>query len=380
MKAYLRAAYATPFGRLDGSDPIALMGSAAQRVLDDTGLERAQIDGVICGYATTLPHLMLATRFCESFGLSPSYAHGMQMGGGTGAGMIHLARILVASGTCRNVLVVAGENRLTGQSRDASIQALAQVGHPQGEVQTGATVPAYYALAAARYLYDSGATEPDLAALAVLMRRHAIPTFGAHLTTPITEEDVLASRPIAEPLKLMDCCPISDGGAAVVVSGDCGSGPAVAITGAGQAHTHQHITEARDDLALGARRSVAVAYAEAGIKPADVGYLGIYDSFSVTLAMLLETTGIAAKGQAGKDARAGRFDAGGDLPLNTHGGLLSYGHCGVAGAMAHVAETLAQLRGTAGERQITNNPTHALIHGDGGVLSSHVSMILERIA
>ncbi len=377
--AYIRAAHATPFGRLEGSSPLSLMGEAAARVLDDAGLERGDVDGLICGYATTLPHLMLATLFAEEFGLKPIYAHGMQMGGGTGAGMLHLARVLVSAGVCRNVLVAAGENRLTGQSRDASIQTLAQVGHPQCEVPTGATIPAYYALAAARYLHETGATEAELAELAVLMRANAAATPGAHLTAPLTVAEVLASRPIADPLKLLDCCPISDGGAAILVSADPGDGPRIAISGAGQAHTHQHISEAPDDLALGARQASARAFGEAGIGPGDLGYLAIYDSFTVTLAILLEATGICAPGQAGRDAAAGRFAADG-LPLNTHGGLLSYGHCGVAGAMAHMAEAFAQLSGTAGARQIPGAPVHALIHGDGGVLSSHVSLVLERQA
>lgn len=377
---WLRAAHATPFGRLEGSDPLSLMSEAATRVLAESGLERHDIDGLICGYATTLPHLMLATLFAETFGLSPRYAHGMQMGGATGAGMIHLARILVASGTCRNVLVVGGENRLTGQSRDTSVQTLAQVGHARGEVPAGATIPAYYALAAARYLHDTGATQEDLAALAVLMRANAARTPGAQLTAPLSVADVMASRPISEPLKLLDCCPISDGGAAVLVSAERGEGPAVRIAGAGQAHTHQHISEAPDDLALGARQSVARAYGEAGIGPDDVGYLAIYDSFTVTLAMLLEAVGLSAPGRAGRDGAAGRFDAGGALPLNTHGGLLSYGHCGVAGAMAHVAEALAQMTGRAGARQIAGQPAHGLVHGDGGVLSSHVSLVLERVS
>ncbi|MWB78753.1 thiolase family protein [Pseudooceanicola sp. 216_PA32_1] len=377
---WLRAAHATPFGRLEGSDPLSLMSEAATRVLAESGLERHDIDGLICGYATTLPHLMLATLFAETFGLSPRYAHGMQMGGATGAGMIHLARILVASGTCRNVLVVGGENRLTGQSRDTSVQTLAQVGHARGEVPAGATIPAYYALAAARYLHDTGATQEDLAALAVLMRANAARTPGAQLTAPLSVADVMASRPISEPLKLLDCCPISDGGAAVLVSAERGEGPAVRIAGAGQAHTHQHISEAPDDLALGARQSVARAYGEAGIGPDDVGYLAIYDSFTVTLAMLLEAVGLSAPGRAGRDGAAGRFDAGGALPLNTHGGLLSYGHCGVAGAMAHVAEALTQMTGRAGARQIAGQPAHGLVHGDGGVLSSHVSLVLERVS
>lgn len=376
--SWLRAARATPFGRHEGADPLSLMSDAADMALRDAGLERGDIDGLVCGYATTLPHLMLATLFAERYGLRPDYAHGIQMGGATGAGMVHLAHVLVASGTCRNVLVVAGENRLTGQSRDTSVQTLAQVGHPTREVPTGATVPAYYALAAARYLHDTGATMAELAELAVLMRANAMRTPGAHLTAPLRVADVLASRPIADPLRMADCCPISDGGAAVIVSAARGAGTTLRLTGAAQAHTHQHLTEAPDDLALGARMTSARALTAAGITTADIGYLAIYDSFSVTLAMLLEAVGISAPGQSGRDAAAGRFDRDGALPLNTHGGLLSYGHCGVAGAMAHLAELWAQMTGQAGARQIATAPHHALIHGDGGVLSSHVSLVMER--
>ncbi|WP_163849177.1 thiolase family protein [Pseudooceanicola aestuarii] len=378
--SWLRAARSTPFGRLDGADPLSLMSDAASLALADAGLARTEVDGLICGYATTLPHLMLATLFAEHFGLAPDYAHGIQMGGATGAGMVHLAHVLVTSGTCRNVLVVAGENRLTGQSRDTSVQTLAQVGHPTAEVPTGATVPAYYALAAARYLHETDASARDLAALAVQMRRHAAQTPGAHLTAPISVADVLASRPVAEPLKLLDCCPISDGGAAVVVSAAPGAGAGLRITGAAQAHTHQHLSEAPDDLALGARRSSTLALAQAGIGTVDLGYLAIYDSFTITLALLLEALEISAPGQAGRDAAAGRFDAAGALPLNTHGGLLSHGHCGVAGAMAHLAEVHAQMTGRAGARQIPRPPVHALMHGDGGVLSAHVTLVMERAA
>src|SRR5690606_32256370 len=113
----------------------------------------------------------------------------------------------IRSGRCRNILIVAGENRLTGQSRDTSISMLAQVGHQSREVSTGITVPGYYALLASRYMQAHGTTERDLAALSVLMRRNAARHPGAHLKSLITEEDVLASRPIATPLRLLDCCP-----------------------------------------------------------------------------------------------------------------------------------------------------------------------------
>lgn len=377
--SFVRASAVTPFGRLEGATTLSLMGEAATAALEEAGLERTAIDGLVTGYSTTMPHLMLSTVFAETIGLRPAYAHSVQLGGATGAVMLMLGDLLVRSGEVRNLLVVAGENRLTGQTRTDAIQTLAQVGHPDGEAPLGATVPAYYALAASRYLHDTGASEEDLAELAVLMRRHAADTHGAHLSAPITVAEVMASKPIASPLKLLDCCPISDGAAAVVLSAAPPEGPAVRIAGAAQAHTHQHISEAPDDIAAGARSASARALQRAGIDLSTVGYLAIYDSFTVTLALLLEALGISAPGEAGRDARAGRFGRNGPIPLNTHGGLLSYGHCGVAGALAHFAEAVRQMTGRSGARQIPGEPGHALYHGDGGVLSSHASIVLERV-
>lgn len=371
----------TAFGRHEGRSALDLMASAAERALADASLQRGEIDGVLCGYATTLPHLMLSTLFCERFGLDPSYAHAMQLGGATGAAMLMLAADLVRGGRCRNVLIVAGENRLSGQSRDSSIQTLAQVGDPDCEVPNGASVPAYYALMASRYMHETGTTEADLASLAVLMRAHASRHPDAHLRTPITQEEVLASRSICAPLKMLDCCPISDGAMAVIVSGDAGAGagggPRIEVRGAGQAHRHQHLTAMESVMACGAARSASSALAQARLRVTDIDYLAIYDSFTITLAMLLEEIGFAPRGGAARRVRDGDFASGGPLPLNTHGGLLSFGHCGVAGGMAHVVEAFRQLAGRAGERQI-GSKTHALLHADGGVMSSHVSVVLSR--
>lgn len=374
--AYLLAAATTRFGRHEGRSALDLMAEAANAALSQSGLRRADIDGVLCGYATTFPHLMLATLLSEKLGLDPHYAHGMQMGGATGAAMVMLARELVRAGRCRRVLVVAGENRLTGQAVDASIQTLAQVGEADTEVPNGASVPAYYALLASRYMHHTGTRREDLAEFAALMRRHAASHPHAHLNEAISVDQVLASRPIATPLHLLDCCPISDGAVALVVGAD--DGP-VRISGAGQAHRHQHLSALRDILDTGAARALKHAYADAGIVREQVDYLGIYDSFTITLAMLLEELDFAPRGGAAARARRGDFDAAGPLPLNTHGGLLSFGHSGVAGGMAHVAEAWTQLAGRAGTRQI-GAPRCALVHADGGVLSAHVSLVLQAEA
>jgi len=368
----------TPFSRDSGADTLTLMSRAAQAALDDAGLVRADIDGLVTGYATTLPHLMLATVFAEHFGVKPHYAHAVQLGGATGAAMVMLAHGLVKAGMARNILVVAGENRASGATRDEAIKTLAQVGHGEMEAPLGATVPGYYALLASRYMHEFGVAEADLAALAVLMRANAACTPGAHRGEPVTEAQVMASRPIAPPLKLLDCCPVSDGAAAFVVAAHTGEGPALRIIGCGQAHQHQHISELADIADTGAAASAARAFRSAGIGREAIGYAAIYDSFSITLCMLLEEIGIVPRGQAGAAARAGHFTPDGDLPLNTHGGLLGYGHCGVAGAMAHLVEARLQMTGRAGPRQ-GREATFGLFHGDGGVMSSHVSLILERV-
>jgi acetyl-CoA acetyltransferase len=376
-KAFISGVGNTPFGRLPGQNALDLMAQAAQGALDDAGIERAEVDGLICGYATTMPHLMLSTLFCERFALSPSYAHSIQLGGATGGAMIMLARQLIRSGDCRKVLVVAGENRLSGQTRDMSIQTLAQVGDADYEVPNGASVPAYYALMASRYLYETGSSIVDLGEFAVHMRAQAMRHPDAHLREPITLETVLASKPIASPLRLLDCCPISDGAVALIVSADAPVGASIEIRGAGQAHRHQHISAWRDMRYCGAGDAAQRALDDAGRQRSDIDYLAIYDSFTITLAMLLEEIGFAEPGGSSRRLRAGDFSSDGSLPLNTHGGLLSFGHCGVAGGMAHAIEAYRQLAGKAGPRQV-RQATHAFVHADGGVMSSHVSLILGR--
>ncbi|MGE0716364.1 MAG: thiolase family protein [Alphaproteobacteria bacterium] len=372
--AWIVGAGDTAFGRHAGATTLDLMTRAAAAALADGGLARGDVDGLLCGYSTTHPHLMLATVFAEHFGLDPIYAHALQAGGATGCAMTMLAARLVDSGQCRTILVVAGENRATGQSRDSSVQTLAQVGHPDCEVPFGATIPAYYALLASRYMHVHGIGEADLAELAVAMRANAARHPGAHLTAPMTVADVLSSKPIAAPLKLLDCCPISDGGVALLVAAEPRPG-AVRVAGAGQAHRHQHVTRADID-ATGAVLAAGRALAEAGVALDDVDYLAVYDSFTITLTMLLEEIGFAPRGGAAHMARAGIFAPDGRLPLNTHGGLLSFGHCGVGGGMAHIAEAYRQLAGKAAARQVSGRRT-AFVHGDGGVMSSHVSLVLR---
>ena len=368
----------TAYGRHEGSSSLDLMSRAAELAIADAGLTRGEVDGILCGYSTVSPHIMLATVFAEHFGITPAYAHAVQVGGATGLAMAMLAHHLVDAGVVRHMLVVSGENRLTGQSRDASILALALVGHPAYEVPLGPTIPAYYGLVASRYMHEYGVTQEDLAEFAVLMRSHACSHPGAQFHDPITVADVMASKPVALPLKLLDCCPVSDGGAAFVVSRESTGDAQVRVCGCAQAHTHQHVTAAPNLDQLGAEIAIARARAATGLAITDVRYAAVYDSFTITLAMLLEDLGLAERGEAAARVRSGYFGRDGEMPLNTHGGLLSYGHCGVGGAMAHLVETHLQMTGRAGPRQV-RDASIALLHGDGGVLSSHVSMFLERV-
>ena len=374
--SFLTGSGLTRYGRHEGRGTLDLMTEATDAALADAGIQRGDVDALICGYSTTQPHLMLATVFAEHYGIHPSYAHTVQLGGATGFALVMLAHVLVSSGTARRVLVLGGENRMTGQSRDSAIQTLAQVGHPVYEVPLGPTIPAYYGLLTSRYMHEFGSTEADFAELAVLMRRHAGLHDGAQFREPITVEQVLASRPIASPLKVLDCCPVSDGGCAFVVSAAAEGPHPLRISAAAQQHNAQHVSAATSLIDFGAAACTARALAAAGRTLADVEAAAIYDSFTITLTMLLEEIGLAPRGRAGVLAREGHFSVGGAMPLNLHGGLLSYGHCGVAGAMAHLAEMHLQMTGRAGARQ-ARKAGLSLLHGDGGVLSSHVSLVLE---
>ncbi|MCP5152929.1 MAG: thiolase family protein [Ectothiorhodospiraceae bacterium] len=379
--AAITGAHVTAVGARPGTTALGLHYEAASGAVADAGLTLDDVDGVLCAYSLAEPHPMLASAFCEHAGLRPAFSAGIHAGGASAATMVVQAAALVRSGQCRHVLVVTGDNRATGMSRDRAIAALAEFGHPEFERPFGLAIYAAYALVARRYMHEYGVRSEDLAALAVVHRRHAGRHPKAHMREPITVDDVLASRVIASPLHLLDCCLVSDGAAAVLVSAaeaavDCAKHP-ISVLGAGQGHTHEHIVAAPSLTEFGCRDSAARAFARAGVGPGDVDVAAIYDSFTITLLVELESMGFFAKGEAGPAAAAGALDLGGRLPCNTHGGLLSFGHSGAAGGMFHVVEAVAQLRGEAEARQVPGAEV-AFVHGDGGILSAHCSMVLAR--
>jgi acetyl-CoA acetyltransferase len=371
----------TAIGKLEGSTAMGLHAEAARAALDDAGLQASDVDGVLCAYSLAAPHLMLSSVFCEYFGIRPSYSAAVQAGGASACIMVMQAAALVVAGYARHVLVVCGDNRLSGMSRDGAVAALAQVGHPQFERPYGISVPAAYALVAQRYMHEYGVTSEHLAAVAVTHRRHAQRHPAAQMRKPITIADVMQSKTIATPLRLLDCCLISDGGAAVVISaaetrGDLRKRP-VEILGVGQKNTHEHILAAPSLVEFGCRESAAQAFGRAGIAPADVDVAAIYDSFTITLVVELESMGFFGKGEAGPAIASGALDISGALPCNTHGGLLSFGHSGAAGGLFHAIEAVRQLRAEAEERQVRDAEL-AFVHGDGGILSAHCSLVLGR--
>lgn len=382
LNAFITGAYDTRVGELVGSTCMGLHAEAAFGAIKDAGLEVKDIDGVLCAYSLTEPHLMLASVFCEYAGIHPNFCAAIQAGGASACIMIMQAAALVASGQCANVLVVTGDNRLTGLSRDGAVAALAEVGHPQFERPFGISVPASYALVAQRYMHDYGVTSEHLAAIAVEHRRHASRHPQAHKRDPISIDDVLNSREICSPLHLLDCCLISDGGAAIIVSSRQVAGPSrnqsIEILGAGQGHTHEHIVAAPSLTDFGCKASSAHAFTTAQVKASDIDVALIYDSFTITLLAELESIGFFERGEAGPAALRGELGLGGSLPCNTHGGLLSYGHSGAAGGMFHAVEAVHQLRGHANERQV-DNARLAFVHGDGGILSAHCSLVLGAI-
>ena len=377
--AAITGAWTTRVGEVPGSSAMGLHLEAATAAADDAGLALDDIDGVLCTYSLAAPHPMLASTFCEHAALAPAFSACVLAGGASAATMVVQAAALVLAGQCRHVLCVTGDNRATGMSRDAAVAALAEFGEPAFERPFGLAIYAAYALVAQRYMHEHGTTAEDLAAIAVAHRRHAARHPKAHKREPITVDDVLSSRIIASPLHLLDCCLVSDGAAAVIVSApdaarDLRREP-VHVLGCGQGHTHEHVVAAPSLTHFGCRDSARRAFERAGLGPRDIDVAAIYDSFTITLLVELESMGFFQPGEAGRAAADGALDLGGRLPCNTHGGLLSFGHSGAPGGMFHVVEAVAQLRGDAGERQVEGART-AFVHGDGGILSAHCSIVL----
>ena len=323
---------------------------------------------------------MHCTTFADYFGMNPKFFSSVAVGGATAVWMVAEAAMAIASGQAQVVLCVRGDNTLSGISSSGMLALIREMCHAEFEFPYGLTTPGGYALAAQRYLHDWGSRREHLAAVAVTMRKHAADKENAMNKDPLSIEDVLSSRVIAEPLTKYDCSVISDGGAAFIVTTE-DKAKELGITnglaylwGMGQGYSHQYLTslENLDQIYNAVERSGQKAFGTAGIEPRDVDIAFLYDCFTITVLLELEGLGFVPKGEGGAFALEGRMEIGKDLPVNTHGGLLSQAHLG---AMHHVVEATLQLRGDAGKRQV-ENPEVAVVHGNGGIVSAHSTVVL----
>lgn len=380
-KAIITGVHDTKIGALPNSTCMTLHTEAGLGAVADAGLQIRDIDGLLTAYSFTSPQLMLGGVFAEYVGMQPKVSASISMGGVTAGLMVAQAVALVESGMCRHVLCITGDNRLTGMGEKVQA-ALANVGHPQYEQPYGMSVPAAFAQAAQLYMHEFGMAHEHMAAVAVNQRANAALHPNAHMKKPITMEDVKNSKMVASPLRMLDCCLVSDGGSAVVVSGGDFAHdlpkPAVQIMGVGEGHTHEHIFAAPSLIDFGCRDSAAIALGKAGIKHADVDTAHVYDCFTSTLLICLESMGFFERGTAGAAALAGDFAINGRFPVNSNGGLLSYGSSGAAGGMSHVVEAVRQLRREAGPRQVRDAEV-AFAHTLGGIFSGHCSLVLGRV-
>ena len=370
----------TEVGKLPGCGATELAAEAALRALEDAGLSKGRIDGLVTCASMAEPHMYPAEVMAEHLQIFPRYCLGSPAGGATTFSSIFQAATAIANGVCETVLVTLADSLRSGLTREQAMRLQSSTGHRQFEIPFGPTVPAYYALIARAHMDAYGTTPEQLAAVAVHARQHAVRHPAAQMREPIGIEDVLGSRLIADPLHLLDCSLVSDGGAAIVLTSaeraaDFPHRP-VYLLGAGEGHSHEHISQAHSLTTSAAIQSGQRAFDMAGLRPADVDVAGIYDCFTPVVLILLEDLGFCSKGEGGAFVAAGETALGGSLPVNTHGGLLSHCHPGNPGAMFHLTEAVAQLRHAAGARQVEGAEV-ALVHAQGGVMSSHATLILS---
>jgi acetyl-CoA acetyltransferase len=373
----------TEVGVLPGRTPMELCVEAALGAIADTGLDKSQVDGLLTCNAMAQPLMYHAEAMAEYLQIFPRYCMAVGAGGGTTFSIIHHAASAIVTGMADVIVVSMADSMRSGLSRDQAMRVQASTGHPEFEQPYGPTVPAYYALIAQAHMAEFGTTPEQLAGIAVACREHAARNPTAQMRERISVEDVLASRMIADPLHLLDCSLVSDGGSAIVLcsaerAADLPNAP-VYLLGAGEGHSHEHISAARSLTTSAAKEAGERAYAMAGLGPADMDFAQLYDCFTPTVLVELEDLGFCAKGEGGDFVDSGALGPGGALPVNTHGGLLSHCHPGNPGSMFALTESVWQLRHNAGERQVPGARC-GLVHAQGGIMSSHTALVLSREA
>lgn len=361
MRSWIAGVGMIPF-RKEDPDPFPVMGQrAAAAALEDAGLAPADIDEVVCGtgYGGPLP----GQRIVGPMGMSGVRVVNAENACSSGTGALVLGTEAITSGRARRVLVI-GIDKLSTLGKGALPLEPSDV-----EVQQGMVMPALYAMRAQRYLHQTEATVEDLANVTVKVRRHSAHNPYAQRREPTTVEEVLAARPVADPLTLPMCCPRGDGAAAVVLSADRGRHGVgfTALALQSGTYTSGYRDMSRSELS---ERVIAAAYAQAGIGPQDLDVAEIHDAFAIAELMYYEALGLAAHGEGWKLLRAGDTDVGGRVAVNPSGGLMARGHPVGATGVAQVCEVVWQLTGQADGRQVTD-PRVGITHCTGGGISGY---------
>ena len=358
-------------GQCPGVSAVDMAARAALLALADAGLSLAEVDAVY----TSAPYEALGgMELAEYLGLTPKVTDCNRTGGSAFEVYVQQAALALEAGLIDCALIAYGSNPASnpppgvGMTRQSPWEAPYKPLAPLSS----------YALAASRHMHLYGTTREQLAEVAVAARRWAQLNPEAAVKDPLSVEDVLKARMVSDPLTVRDCCLFNDGAAAVVMvradrARDCARAP-VHVLGAAHAVTHREISSMPDLTVTGAAISGPQAFAQAGVGPADMDVVMLYDAFTITPILFLEDLGFCPKGEGGRFVSNGHVAPGGGLALNTNGGGLSCVHPGMYGLFLLV-EATRQLRGECGERQV-ENARLALAHGNGGVLSSEVTVVL----
>jgi acetyl-CoA acetyltransferase len=370
-------------GVADAASPTGALGKSVQRLememiqeaLDDAGLRVSDVDGVFCTGSSV--------ELAQNLGIQPRYTDSTSTGGSSYEIHVEHAAAAIALGLCDVAVSVYAS---TPNARRATRPGMRPPPAPMEsgpratwEAPYGLRLPmGAYALAASRHMALYGTTSEQLAQIAVSTRQWASMNPRARYQTPITVQDVLDSPWVCEPLHLFDCCLVTDGAGAVVLTSaerarDLKKKP-VYVLGAGTSHSHSMISAMPDLTTTAATVSGPKAFDMAGIKHSDVDILMSYDSFTITVLMCIEDMGFCPKGEGGRFVEDGKLGPGGSLPCNTNGGGLSYTHPGQYG-MFLLVEAARQLRGESGPRQVSDAKV-AVAHGSGGVLSTMSTVVM----
>jgi acetyl-CoA acetyltransferase len=354
-----------------GFTPLDLIGQATLRALDDAGLKKEDVDGL---FSASAYYHMPTLSVGEYLGIRPRYSDATNMGGSSFVSHLFHAAVAIDAGLCEIALIAYGSTqrsaggRLVSGSETLPYEAPYKPRYPVS----------MYALAASRHMYQYGTKREQLAEVAVAAREWAKLNPKAFMRDDLSVEDVLSSRMVSSPLSVLDCCLVTDGGGAVLVT-SAGRArdlrkPPVYLLGAGEAHWHRNISQMPDLTVSAAADSGPRAYEMARLGPSAVDVAMLYDAFTINTVLFLEDLGFCEKGKGGAFVSGGRISPGGELAVNTNGGGLSYNHPGMYGLLLLV-EAARQVRGECGERQVAGANV-ALVHGNGGVLSSQVTAIL----